>query len=90
MPLVGVGSFNLPDIAAADCIELVDFTCRELHSGKRGKIAASEAKALTKLGLNKNHWTSRVNGVGSGYWRVVGELVEVIEKAARGHPHFQR
>ena len=81
MPLVGVRSFNLPNISAADYIELVDFTGRELHPGKRGKIEASEPKALTKLGLDKNHWTTRVKGIGSGYWRVVGELEELIDKA---------
>ena len=81
MPLVGVRSFNLPTISAADYIELVDFTGREWHPGKRGKIEASEPKALTKLGLDKNHWTTRVKGIGSGYWRVVGDLEELIEKA---------
>jgi hypothetical protein len=45
-----------------------------LHPGKRGKIEASEPKALTKLGLDKNHWTTRVKGIGSGYWRVMGEF----------------
>ena len=72
MPLVGVPSFNFPGISDADYIELVDFTGREWHPGKRGKIAASASKALTKLGLDKNHWTRRVKGIGSGYWRVVG------------------
>ena len=79
MPLLGVRSFNLPSISAADYIELVDFTGRELHPGKRGKIA--EPKALTQLGLDKNHWTTRVKGVSSGCWRVVGELEELIDKA---------
>ena len=81
MPLVGLRSFNLPDISAADYIELVDFTGRELHPGKHGKIEGSEPKAMTKLGLDKNHWTTRVKGIGSGYWRVVGELEELIDKA---------
>ena len=81
MPLVGAHSFNLPGISEADYIELVDFTGREWHAGKRGKIDATEPKALTKLGLNKNHWTTRVKGIGSGYWRVVGEVEELIEKA---------
>ncbi len=81
MPLVGVRSFNLPGISAADYIELVDFTGRELHPGKRGKVAASEPNALTKLGLDKSHWTTRVKGIGSGYWRVVGDLEELIDKA---------
>jgi hypothetical protein len=30
---------------------------------------------------DKNHWTLRVKGIGSGYWRVVGELDELIDKA---------
>ena len=68
-------------ISAADYIELVDFTGRELQPGKRGKIEASEPKALTKLVSDKNHWTTRVKGIGSGYWRVVGELEEMIDKA---------
>ena len=81
MPLVGVRSFNLPGISEADYIELVDFTGRELHPDKRGKIEACEPNALTKLGLDKNHCTTRVKGIGSSYWRVVGELEELIEKA---------
>ena len=81
MPLVGVRSFNLPSISVADYIELVDFTGRELHPGKRGRIEASEPKALSKLGLDKKHWTTRVRGIGSGYWRVVGEVEEIIDKA---------
>ena len=60
----------MPGISEAEYIELVDFTGRELHPGKRGKIEASEPKALTKLGLDKNHWTRRVKGIGSGpKWR---------------------
>ena len=81
MPLVGVRSFNLPDISVADYIKLVDFTRRKLNPGKRGKIAPSEPKALIKLGLDKNHWTMRVKEIGSRYSRVVGELEELIDKA---------
>ncbi len=82
MPLIGVKSFNVPNLTEGECIELVDFTGREWHSRKRGKIAASEPKALTKLRLdNDHHWTTRVKGIGSGYWRVVGELEELVDKA---------
>jgi hypothetical protein len=31
--------------------------------------------------LDKKHWTTRVKGIGSGYWRVVGEVDELINKA---------
>jgi hypothetical protein len=59
----------------------VDFTGRQLHGGKKGKIDAKEPRALTKLGLDTNHWTTRVKGIGSDYWRVVGEVEELIDKA---------
>jgi hypothetical protein len=62
MPLIGVKSFNMPNLTEGDYIELVDFNGREWHAGKRGRIAASEPKALTKLGLDKDHWTTRVKG----------------------------
>ena len=81
MPLIGVKSFNVPNLTEGDYIELVDFIGREWHSGKRGRIESTEPKALTKLGLDKNHWTTRVKGIGSGYWRVVGELEELVDKA---------
>jgi len=80
-PLAGVKSFNMPPMTEAEYIDLVDFTGRELHPGKRGIIKADEPKALLKLGLDKNHWTMKVKGVGSSYWRVVGNLEELIEKA---------
>jgi hypothetical protein len=31
--------------------------------------------------LDKDHWTTPVKGIGSGYWRVVGEVEELIDKA---------
>jgi hypothetical protein len=80
-PLIGTKSFNMPNITEADYIELVDLTGRDWHAGKRGKIDDAEPKALTKLGLDNNHWTMRVKGIGSGYWRVVGELDELLDKA---------
>ena len=82
MPLIGVKSFNVPNLTERDYIGLVDFTGREWCAGKRGRIESTEPKALTKLGLDKDHWTTtRVKGTGSGYWRVVGELEELIDKA---------
>ena len=80
-PLAGVKSANVPPMTEAEYIDLVDFTGRELHPGKRGVIKADEPPALRKLGLDKNYWTMKVKGVGSSYWRVVGNLDELIEKA---------
>ncbi len=79
--LAGVKSFKVAPMTEAEYLFLVDFTGRELHPGKRGLIKADEPKALLRLGLDKNHWTMKVKGVGSSYWRVVGNLEELIEKA---------
>ncbi len=81
MPLIGVKSFNVPNLTEGDYIELVDFTGREWLSAKRGRIESIEPKALTKLRLDKDHWTARVQGIGSGYWRVVVELEELFDNA---------
>ena len=53
MPLFGVKSINVPTLTAAEYIDLVDFTGREIHVGKRGKIDASEPRALKNSGLIK-------------------------------------
>ena len=55
-PLAGVKSANVPAMSEAEYIDLVDFTGREWHPGKRGVIRADEPKALHKLGFDKNHW----------------------------------
>ncbi len=80
-PLAGVKSANMPPMTEAEYIDLVDFTGREWHPGKRGVITADEPPALRKLGLDKDHWTMKVKGFGSAYWRVVGSLEELLEKA---------
>ena len=80
-PLAGVRSVNVAPMTEAEYIDLVDFTGRELHPGKRGAIKVNEPPALRKLGLDKDHWTMKVKGVGSNYWRVVGTLEEFLEKA---------
>ena len=38
------------------------------------------AAALTKLGLDKSQWTPHLKGIVSGYWRVVGDVEELIDK----------
>ena len=86
-PLAGVKSANVPPMTEAEYIDLVDFTGRELHPGKRGVIKIDEPPALRKLGLDKDHWTMKVKGVGSAYWRVVGSLEELLEKAKIGRAH---
>ena len=75
----------MPTLTEGEYINLVDYTGRQVYPGKRGVINESESKALDKLGLNSEHWAHRVQGFGEGFgakwFRVIGELEEVIEKA---------
>jgi len=52
-----------------------------MQLSKQCRIVESEPRALTKLGLDKNDWTTRVKGISSGYWCFVGEWQELLEKA---------
>ena len=81
-PIAGLTTFQLPKLSEAEYIDFVDKTGRIMHPGKRGLIGAHEPPALRKLGLDMNHWTMQVKGIGSGYWCAVGTAEELIEKAA--------
>jgi hypothetical protein len=79
-PIAGIGQSVLA-LTNAQYIELVDWSGRQLYPGKRGKIEASEPRALTRLGIASGRWQHEVKGVGNGYWRVVGSAEELIDKA---------
>ena len=81
LAMMGANSFNAPRLTNADYLELVDFTGRMIYPGKRGAIKEKEPKALTKLGLDPNHWSARVKGIGNGYWRVVAEVEDLLDLA---------
>ena len=83
LAMVGANSFNAPLLTNAEYLELVDFTGRMLHPGKRGVIKETEPRALTKLGLDPRHWSAKVKGIGNGYWRVVAEVEDLIDLAAQ-------
>ena len=79
-PIVGLCVFRLP-MAEAQYIQLVDYTGRQIRLDKRGAIAASQPPALRRLGLDPAHWTGQVKGIGSAYWRIVGSVEAMVEKA---------
>ena len=83
LAMVGANSFNTPQLTNADYLELVDFIGRVISPGKRGRIRETEPKALTKLGLDPRHWSAKVKGIGSGYWRVVAEVEDLIDLATQ-------
>ncbi len=90
MPICGVPATSMPPITMAEYIDLVDETGRKIRVDKRGAIPAEEPRALRKLGLSVDHWTHKVRGVGSGFWRVVGTVDDIQEKAVAIKQQFLR
>jgi len=86
-PLLGCQSYNLPTLTDSEYIYLVDYTGRQVYPGKCGVIKESEPQAINKLGLNPEHWAHRVQGfaegIGAKWFRVIGELEDMIEKAIK-------
>lgn len=70
-------------ITTADYLGLLEWTGRQLAPGKKGRIAADSPSILHKLEHRPDRWAMRVNSVGSGYWRVIGEASDLIEVAQR-------
>ncbi len=60
--------------------ELVDWTGRQMRPNKHA-IAKSTPSALKHLGYSHQHWTVQVKAIGSGYFRVIGSVQQMQEKA---------
>lgn len=90
MPIWGSAAPTMPPLTVAEYIELVDDTGRQTRKDKRGAIAAAEPRALQVLGVDQDHWARKVKGVGSGFWRVVGTIDAIEQKAVAMKQKFLR
>jgi REP element-mobilizing transposase RayT len=63
-------------------LQLVDWTGRQLASGKRGIVRGPAPGCLDALGADKKRWAGEVRGVGSRYWRAVGSAQALVDLAA--------
>jgi len=79
-PVVG-GACAALSLSAGDYIELVDWTGRRLHPGKHGRIAASAPHCLIRYGVDADGWLVRVFSIETRYWRAIGSIEALIEKA---------
>ena len=80
-PLAGLAPVDAFPITLSDYIDLVDWTGRQVRNDKRGHIAASVPAALTTLGMKQRQWQTQVLGIESRYWRAVGAVEALIDKA---------
>ncbi len=61
-----------------------------IRPDKRGAIAASQPPALRRLDPDPAHWTGQVKGIGSAYWRMVGSVEAMAEKAKAIEQHWMK
>ena len=81
-PLHGTLIAFLP-IRLVDYIQLVEWTGKQVRSDKRGAIAKHAPSIMKQLHIKENRWTTQVKGIGSRFWRVVGDVNDLLEIAKR-------
>ena len=62
-------------------LALVEWTGQQVRPGKRGVIPKNTPSVLSRFEPRPDRWAIRVKGIGSGYWRVVGDVDDLIERA---------
>jgi REP element-mobilizing transposase RayT len=80
-PVLGLRGFGMLQLKQRDYLELVDHTGRQIHSGKRGAISGPPTAALARIGYNADQWQRQVLAVGAGYFRAIGAVEVLVEKA---------
>ena len=66
-----------------DYLKLLDWTGRQIVSGKRGAIPAELAPILDRLGVEGSSWLDAIASFDKKFGHVVASAVEMAEKAAR-------
>ena len=81
-PVAGTLAMCLP-IRTGEYLQLVAWTGRQAHPGKRGKLSEDAPEILKRWDASSERWQRRVKAIGSGYWRVVGEVQDLKAWAER-------
>lgn len=77
----GVGAPTMP-ATLAQYLQLADWTGRLVRPDKRGVIAGDAPPILRHLGLDEERWQADVTGIERRYWRAVGAVDALIERAS--------
>src|SRR5687767_3214625 len=81
-PIAGVRCAFVP-VRLGEYVALVEWTGQQVREGKRGAIPAGAPSVLQRIEVDPQRWPVRVQGIGCGYWRVVGELHDLVAAAER-------
>jgi REP element-mobilizing transposase RayT len=85
-PVAGQGSAL--GVSEREYLMLVDETGRRLHSDKPGVIDRSLPSIIRRIGLSENAWLLQVQGTQSRYWRAIGMVDALIDKATELHQRW--
>ncbi len=83
-PLVPVAAGIVPTTLPLNLrqyLDLLDWTGRQLHSGKRGAIAADAPPILERISMTPRQWLLQVPGTESGFARAIGSLEALVDHA---------
>ena len=75
-------------VPLAKYLELLDWTGRQLHKGKRGKIPRHLAPILSRIGLEADSWCEVVERFGKIFKRAAGGAEAMAEEAARRNQSY--
>ncbi len=79
-PILGKPLVALLPVTLGDYLTLVEWTGQQVRPGKRGRLAETPS-VLDRFEGKPERWPVRVKAIGSGYWRVVGNVDDLIERA---------
>ena len=65
------------------CLELVDWTGRQICADEPGYIPDSLVPLLKQLSINTERWLGTVDHHGSPFFRLVGRVQRMVEHAVR-------
>jgi REP element-mobilizing transposase RayT len=80
---IGATSGYLPSLDLDRYLTLLDWTGRQLASGKPGAIPAGLPPILERLRLDVNRWVDLVRQFGDRFRRVAGSVAAIAAEAAR-------
>ena len=78
-PIAGPGS--VLGVSEREYLTLVDETGRLLHASKPGVIDRALPSIVRRIGLSENAWLLQVQGTQSRYWRAIGLVEALVDKA---------
>jgi REP element-mobilizing transposase RayT len=80
-PVAGTVAHAAMPATLAEYLDLADWTGRIARPGKRGTIDAAAPPVLGRLGLREDQWQIRATGIEQRYWRAVGAVEALIDRA---------